>query len=109
MPGASHRPSGQIPLPGDGGALPPLPPPAVPKGLVHAFNHHERRTNSSEKSNNPSVATAGCDPTRGAAMGQAGVQGFPCTPLAWAAGYAAIYFSTSPCSGRVPLGLICCR
>lgn len=92
MPGASRRPRGQIPLPGDGGHGPLLP--LQPRrGLARAFTRHERRTDSSEKSNNPSAAGAGCDPV----LGAGGAQGVPpALPRPWAAGHAAIYFSTSP-------------
>lgn len=97
MPGVSRRPRGQIPLPGDGGHGPLLP--LQPRrGLARAFTRHERRTDSSEKSNNPSADGAGCDPVLGAGGAQGGppVPSLPHPPRPWAAGYAAIYFSTSP-------------
>lgn len=67
------------------------------RGLARAFNRHERRTDSSEKSNNPSVAAASRDPAPGTALGvQGGHPPAPCPTMTWAAGDAAIYFSTSP-------------
>lgn len=74
MPGVSRRPRGQIPLPGDRGHD---PPPSPCRGLARAFTRHERRTDSSEKSNNPSAAGAGCEPVLGAGGAQGGPSALP--------------------------------
>lgn len=96
MPGVSRRPRGQIPLPSGDGGHGPLLPLQPRRGLARAFTRHERRTDSSEKSNNPPAAGAGCDPVLGAGGAQGGPPAPSPPPRPWAAGYAAIYFSTSP-------------
>lgn len=79
MPGVSRRPRGQIPLPGDRGHDPPPPPPAALRGLARAFTRHERRTDSSEKSNNPPLRRP--EPAATPVLGAGGAQGgSPCLP-----------------------------
>lgn len=108
MPRASRRPSGQTLLPGDGGYCPFLPPLQSPRALFMLLTTTKEERTLLRKAIIPQYPQLAATPHPRGSHGAGGGSGIPLYPLAWAAGHAAIYFLTSPCPGRVPLGHICC-